>query len=53
MYIAETMVRESKELLQTVIEEIMSGKYTATDSVYESFANQILVNNTKKEQTKT
>lgn len=53
MNTAETVVRESCSLLKPIIEELMSGKYIATDSVYESFADQLLVNNINREQTNT
>lgn len=53
MNIAETLVRESKDFLLPIFEEIMSGKYIAIDSTYESIANHILVNSTRKEQIKT
>uniref|UniRef100_A0A2S2NG40 Acyl-CoA dehydrogenase family member 9 n=1 Tax=Schizaphis graminum TaxID=13262 RepID=A0A2S2NG40_SCHGA len=45
MTTGETVVRESCALLKPILEELMSGKYIATDSVYESFADQLLVNN--------
>lgn len=55
MNIAETVIRESCDFVKPILEELISGEYVATDSVYESFADQILVNNhnTVKEQTKT
>lgn len=55
MNIGETVVRESYALIKPIIEELISGKYIVTDSVYESFANQILdnKNSVKKEQIKT
>lgn len=42
MVIGETVVRESYALLQPIFEELLSGKYVATDSVYESLAKHNL-----------
>jgi len=53
MNTGETVVRESYALLKPILEELMSGKYIATDSVYETFADQLLVNNINREQTET
>jgi len=53
MNTGETVVRESCALLKPILEELMSGKYIATDSVYESFSNQLLVNNINREQIET
>lgn len=55
MNTSETVVRETCEFLKPILEELVTGEYVAIDSVYESFADQILVNNynTVKEQTKT
>jgi len=53
MNTGETVVRESCNLLKPIIEELMSGKYVATDSVYESFADQLLFNNINRGQTET
>lgn len=50
MNIAETVVRESHAFLKPIFEELSSGKYVATDSVYESIADQILVNNIKNKK---
>lgn len=47
MNTAETVVRESHAFLQPIIDELIDGKYIATDSAYESFSNQILDNNIK------
>ncbi|XP_008181565.1 acyl-CoA dehydrogenase family member 9, mitochondrial [Acyrthosiphon pisum] len=53
MNTGETVVRESCTLLKPIIEELMSGKYVATDSVYESLADQLLFNNINRGQTET
>lgn len=53
MNAGETVVRESCALLKPILEELISGQYIATDSLYESFADQLLVNNINREQTKT
>lgn len=53
MTIGETVVRESYAFLEPIFEELMSGKYVAIDSVYESFADQLMVNNISSEQIKT
>lgn len=45
MKTAETVIRESHAFLKPIFEEIISGKYVAIDSVYESFANQPVFNN--------
>ncbi|VVC29254.1 Hypothetical protein CINCED_3A002695 [Cinara cedri] len=50
MNTAETMVRESYALLKPIFEELNSGKYVATDSTYESFADQILTDNNKNQK---
>lgn len=42
MRIGETVVRESCDLLQPIIDELNSGKYVVTDSVYESLGQQII-----------
>lgn len=44
MNTGETVVRESHALLKPILEEIISGKYVATDSIYESFANHTTFN---------
>lgn len=53
MSTAETVIRESYAVLNPILEELISGKYVATDSVYESLAYQMLTDNTQNEQTKT
>lgn len=53
MNTGETVVRESCALLKPLLEELMTSKYIATDSVYESFADQLVVNNINREQTET
>lgn len=45
MTTGETVVRESHAFIKPILEEIISGKYVATDSVYESFANLNVFNN--------
>lgn len=40
MQIGETRIRESSTLLAPILEELISGKYAAVDSLYESFARQ-------------
>lgn len=44
MQIGETRVRESCALVEPILGELTSGKYVATDSVYESFAHQNVAN---------
>lgn len=56
MNTAETVIRESCENLKPFLDELLTGEYVAIDSVYESFADQMLVSNNYnivKEQTKT
>lgn len=50
MNTAETVVRESYAYLKPIFEELISGKYVATDSFYESIAEQILVKNIKNQK---
>jgi hypothetical protein len=45
MNTGETVVRESHAFLKPIFEEIISGKYVATDSIYETFATQTVFNN--------
>lgn len=49
MNAAETVVRETRVYLQPIIDELLDGKYIASDSVYESLVD----NNIKREKTKT
>lgn len=51
MQIGETRIRESSALLKPILEELISGKYVAVDSLYESFGRQSL-DNIKNLQTK-
>lgn len=44
MQIGETKIRESSALLAPILEELISGKYVAVDSFYESIARQSLAN---------
>lgn len=53
MKIGEIVVRESTTLVKPLLEEIISGKYIAIDSLYESFADQSVVNSLNIEHTKT
>jgi len=53
MNTAETVVRELCAHVNPILEELISGKYVATDSVYESLAYQMLGDNVQSEQAKT
>lgn len=53
MNTAEIVVRESCAHVNPILEELVSGKYVATDSVYESLAYQMLNDNVQSEETKT
>lgn len=50
MNTAETVVRESYDFLKPIFEELISGEYVATDSLYESIAEQSLVKDIKNQK---